>query len=159
MRDGSPKGYTFLHFNGNQFTYDFMAAGYPDDYKMRIYGPRLVPNNVRRFRGEFFVNFFQGSENCIVEFKINDGEWRPMRYVIEQDPHVSAIRYKWDHATTLPSGYRPSNPIPSFHLWEARAPLGLPTGTNTFYVRVTDKLGRQFFDQMDFEVVEVVDSN
>ena len=76
-----------------------------------------------------------------------------MRYTVEQDPYISAIRYKWDHAEVLPSGIRPSNPDPSFHLWKVRVPENLPLGTNTFYARVTDKLGRIFYDKFDFEVV------
>lgn len=157
MRDGSPKGYTFLYFDGNQYSWDYRVAGKPEEFKMRIYGPKVVPTNARRFRGEIFVNFFQGSENCLVEFKINDGEWRPMRYTISQDPFISAIRYRWDHAEVLPPGERPSNPNDSYHLWHIRVPGNLPPGTNTFYARVTDKLGRVFTGQMDFEVVEVTE--
>ncbi len=155
MRDGSPKGYTFINFDGNTYTYDFKAAGHSEDYKMRLYGPKLVPYNFR-YRGEFFVNFFQGSENCKVEYKINEDEWRLMRYAIEQDPYISALRYEWDYATSLPEGVRPSNPVYSHHLWKTRfTSSGLPLGTNTFFVKVTDKFGREYYDQMDFEVVEV----
>lgn len=152
MRDGSPKGFTVIQFDGNRYYWDYRVAGKPDDYKMRIYGPKLVPYNVS-FRGEIFVNFFQGTEKCRVDFRINNNDWRPMRYTVEQDPYISAIRYKWDHAEVLPSGIRPSNPDPSFHLWKVRVPENLPLGTNTFYARVTDKLGRIFYDKFDFEVV------
>jgi len=156
MRDGSPKGYTFIHFDGNQYSFDFIAAGQPEHFKMRIYGPRAVPQNVRRFRGEFFVNFFQGSENCIVEFKVNDGDWRPMMYVVLQDPYVAEIGQYWDNRLTFQYGIRrPSNPFPSFHLWRVRAPTQLPLGKNIFHVRITDKQGRIHYDQKEFEVVQV----
>jgi hypothetical protein len=154
MRDGSPKGYTFIHFDGNSYIYDFKAAGHSNKYKMRLYAPKLVPYNFR-YRGDFYVNFFQGSENCKVDYKMNDGEWKAMNYVVEQDPFISSIRYEWDFATSMPEGVRPSNPVPCYHLWKVRVPGRLPLGTNTFYVKVTDQLGREYSDQMNFEVVEV----
>ncbi len=156
MRDGTPKGYNFIHFDGNQYVIDFKAAGYNPDYRMQLYGPKVVPHNFR-FRGEFFANVFQGSENCLVEYRINDGNWSPMRYVIEQDPTVSALRYQWDSAEKLPVGVRPSNPALTYHLWKVRMPTRLPLGQNTIQVRVTDLHGRVFTDQFKFEVVSVAE--
>jgi len=154
MRDGTPKGYNIIRFAGNTYSIDFIAAGYPEDYKMRLYGPRTVPHNFR-FRGEFYVNFFQGSELCKVEYKINDGDWREMRYTIEQDPFIAGIRYEWDTAEVLLPGIRPSNPVLSYHLWKIRMPTRLPLGPNTIYVRVTDLHNKVYNDKFDFNVVEV----
>jgi hypothetical protein len=153
MRDGTPQGYNILHFNGNTYSYDYIVVGESEDYKMRIYGPKAVPRN-QHFRGEFYVNFFQGSEKDTVEFRVNDGEWRSMRYFIEQDPHISAMRYIWDHAETLPEGTRPSNPVNCYHLWKARVPTNVPAGENTIHVRVKDKLGRVYESSWKFEAVE-----
>jgi hypothetical protein len=153
MYDGTPNGYNIIRFNGNKYVYDFKAAGKPESYKMRLYGPKLAPHN-RRFRGEFYVNFFQGSPADTVEYKVNDGEWKKMRYVTEQDPHVSATRYEWDNATKILPGTRPSNPLVCYHLWKARVPTNVPLGKNTIFVRVKDNFGRIFTDDFQYEVVE-----
>ena len=153
MRDGTPQGYNILRFKGNTYAYDYKVVGEHEDFKMLIYGPKAVPLN-QRFRGEFYVNFFQGSENDTVEFSVNGGEWRTMRYAVEQDPHVSAMRYRWDHAETLPKGTRPSNPVNCYHLWKARVPTNVPAGENTIHVRVKDKLGRVYESSWKFEAVE-----
>ncbi|KAF0131791.1 MAG: hypothetical protein FD155_315 [Bacteroidetes bacterium] len=153
MRDGTPNGYNILNFDGNQYIYDYKAAGKDEKYKMRVYGPKVVPMG-RYFRGEFYVNFFQGGEKDSVFYNVNGGEWKKMRYTVEQDPHMCAVRYEWDHATTLPEGSRPSNPSPCYHLWKARVPARLPEGSNTINIKVIDVFGREFFDTYNFEVVK-----
>jgi hypothetical protein len=154
MRDGTPQGYNILHFKGNSYAYDYKVVAQAEDYKMRIYGPKKVPRNQRFFKGEVYVNFFQGSEKDTVQYRVNDGEWRTMPYFIEQDPHISTMRYTWDHAETLPKGSRPSNPVNCYHLWKARVPTNVPAGTNTIHIRVKDKLGRIFEDSWKYEAVE-----
>jgi hypothetical protein len=153
MYDGTPQGYNIMHFKGNTYAYDYKVVGEPDTYKMRLYGPKVVPVN-QHFRGEFYVNFFQGSKNDTVEFRVNDNEWRRMRHTVEFDPFVCAMRYEWDHADVLPEGTRPSNPVLSHHLWRTRVPTNVPPGRNTIYIRVKDKQGRSYEDVFTFEAVE-----
>jgi hypothetical protein len=153
MRDGTPQGYNILHFNGNTYSYDYKIVGEPEAKKMQLYGPKVIPHN-QRFRGEFYVNFFQGSEKDTVEFRVNDGEWLNMQYSIEPDPNISAMRYIWDHAETLPKGIRPSNPVNCYHLWKARVPGNVELGDNVITVRVKDKFGRIFTDEYRFRAVE-----
>lgn len=155
MRDGTPKGYNLLHFNGNQYVYDYKVAGAPAEYKMRLWGPKVVPHN-SRYRGELYVNFFQGCEKTKVEFRINDSEeWRSMSYLKEHDPQVADLRSQWDNSMVVLDGVRPSNPEETYHLWKTRVTTRLPLGKNVYEVRVTDAFGREFLDQFEFEVVEV----
>ncbi|MBE0655701.1 MAG: calcineurin-like phosphoesterase C-terminal domain-containing protein, partial [Bacteroidales bacterium] len=151
MRDGTPNGYNILRFKGNQYQYEYIASGKPSDYKMRLYGPRLVSQN-QFFSGEFSVNFFQGSEKDTVLYRINEGEWRPMQYTIEHDPYINALRYEYDQAEKLLSKRRPSYPVPSFHLWKTRVSTRLSEGKHTLSVEVRDHQGQIFRDQMDFMV-------
>ncbi len=152
MYDGTPKGYNIIHFNGNEYRWDYKVAGNSPEYKMELYGPRTVPHN-KHFRGELYVNFFQGSEKDLVEFKVNDGEWRKMRYVVEFDPGVCAMRYRWDNSEEQITGTRPSNPVNCFHLWKTRVPTNVEPGENTIFVRVTDVFGRIYEEEFTYQVV------
>jgi hypothetical protein len=154
MYDGTPQGYNIISFDGNSYSYDYKVYGEPETYKMRIYGPKVVPHN-QHFRGEFYVNFFQGSEMDTVEFSVNGGEWKPMFYRVEQDPTVTAMRYLWDHAETLPEGTRPSNPALCYHLWKARVPTNVNLGENTIQIRVKDHEGRIFTDEYVYKAVKL----
>ena len=77
-----------------------------------------------------------------------------MNKVEEQDPHVAALRQKWDKAEKVFEGKRPSNPVKSTHLWKTGVPNNLPLGKQTIEIRVTDMFGRTFKDEFSYEVVE-----
>lgn len=140
MYDGTPNGYTILSIRGNQYTLDYFSAGNPEE-KMRIYGPRFIPYN-RHYRGEFFVNFYQGSEKDLVEYSLDGKEWKRMRKTLEFDPYVCALRYEWDQTREVFQGVRPSAPEICHHLWKARVPNNLPPGKHTITIRITDQHGR-----------------
>jgi hypothetical protein len=152
MYDGTPNGYSIIHVKGNQYTIEYVPVKEPEK-RLRIYGPNLVPQN-KRYRGSFYVNFFQGSELDSVYYRINDGEWKKMRYTVEFDPYVCAVRYEWDHAEQFPYGIRPSNPVLSYHLWRTRISTSLPLGTNRFSVLVKDQFGFEYGDDYLFDVVD-----
>lgn len=152
MQDGTPHGYATISFSGNRYVIDWFASRKPKDYKMHIYAPRVVPGG-RSFRGELYVNFFNGSEKCNLQFRVGDGEWRTMQKVIEPDPVFSGIRYKWDTATELLSGVRPSNPTYSMHLWKARVPSNLPGGEHVIEVKAIDMFGREFRDTTTYRII------
>jgi hypothetical protein len=154
MRDGTPNGYAMLNIDGNTFTVDYKAAEYPSDYRMSIWGPEVVPQN--SWHGaQLYVNYFLGSKYTNVAYRIKGKEdWRSMRHVKEQDPHVAALRQKWDTSQALLNGKRPSNPVESTHLWKTNVPNYLPLGEQTIEIRVTDMFGRTFYDNYTYEVVK-----
>ncbi len=152
MRDGTPNGYNVLKFEGNSYAYEYFVAGNPTE-KMRIYGPKTLPEG-KYSRASFYVNFYQGSDNDSVFYRINQGEWKKMSYVVEPDPYFSGIRYEWDSSEELLHGTRPSNPINSYHLWRARSPYGLQAGSHTMEIKVVDQFGREYRDQREFKVVK-----
>lgn len=153
MSDGTPNGYNVLSFDGNTYSYEYKAASFDSGFKMRVYGPNIVPAN-SYFRGEFYVSFFQGNETDTVFFRLNNGAWKKMRYTVEADPFFCAVRYEWDHATVLPAGTRPSNPTPCYHLWKARVPNRLPEGLHEIAIRVKDRYGREYTETFNFEAVK-----
>lgn len=156
MRDGTPNGYAMLNIEGNEYTIDYKVADKPEDYRLSIWGPQIVPQD--SWHGaQLYINYFLGNEYTEVEFRVKNewDSWRPMNKVEEQDPHVTELRQKWDAAEELPEeGRRPSNPIESTHLWKIGVPNDLPLGEQTIEVRVTDMFGRTFTDEFTYEVVE-----
>ncbi|WP_116107343.1 calcineurin-like phosphoesterase C-terminal domain-containing protein [Lewinella sp. IMCC34191] len=141
MRDGTPKGYAFLHFDGNEYRTEYRVAGMPETYQMEIYNPRVTIHE-RGTSAGIYVNFFMGREGDTVEYRVDDGKWTPMTYSVEQDPAYEASLYQWDTNEQLVPGRRGSNAIPSTHLWRGRVPVGLAPGEHTIEVRATDQFGK-----------------
>lgn len=158
MRDGTPKGYAFITFRGNEYIIDYKVAGKPDDYRMAIHTPKVVPQNTR-YNGEVTVNFFQGSERAQVEYRVDQGDWQEMRHVEAPDPAMVAIEYNWDYAEELPAGRRPSHPILSKHIWKAPIPNDLPVGEHTMEVKATDMFGRTFTHKSTYRIEEAKSNN
>ena len=80
MRDGTPKGYAFIHFAGNQYTVDYKTAGKPQDYQMKVFTPKVVAKG-KRTKSGVFANFFMGSKKDKVMYRVDQGEWKEMDYV------------------------------------------------------------------------------
>lgn len=157
MRDGTPKGYGIITFDGATYTIDYKVYDKPTEHRMKIYTPKYVPHQqgTRRFyRTQFIVNFFQGSEFDKLEYRIDDGNWMLMRYWPGEDPFVAEIRYELNNMKDQPDYNRMSNPAMSYHLWRGSVPAGLPVGMRTIEVRATDAWGRVFTESTTFEVVD-----
>ncbi|EIJ37381.1 putative phosphohydrolase [Galbibacter orientalis DSM 19592] len=143
MRDGTPKGYAFINFKGNQYEVKYKVAGKPADYQMNIFVPKVVAEG-RNTKAGIYVNFFIGSENDEVLYRIDEGDWKPMEYVEEQDPSYEVLVYEWDLTDKLMPGRRSSNPIDSKHLWKGKIPTKLKTGTHKIEVKATDMYGNTY---------------
>lgn len=152
MRDGTPQGYAFLNIKGNQYDIDYKVAGSNADYQMNIYAPKVVPLN-RRTSSQIVVNFFMGSKGDVVEYRIDNGEWRPMRYVETIDPSYMMKLFEWDFTEELIPGRRPSNAVNSTHLWAGGIQSNLEPGEHTIYVRATDRFGKTHFGQKTYKIL------
>lgn len=154
MRDGTPNGYATLTFKGNDYVFDYKAAGAEADYRMSMWGPKVVPQ-YSWHGAELYVNYFLGSDSTRVHYRLKgEKEWSRMNRATEQDPNIAQLRQKWDTAAKVLSGKRPSNPAASTHLWKMRVPNNLALGEQTIEIRVTDMFGRHFFDDFTYEVVK-----
>lgn len=151
MRDGTPKGYAFIRFTGNQYVIDYKAAGKPMEYQMEIYSPKVIPFKSRTSAG-IYVNFFMGSKDDRVEYRVGGGDWNKMSYVEDVDPSYEALLYRWDVTETLMPGRRPSNGVESTHLWRGGFPANLALGEHTIEIRATDMFGRQFIETKKIKV-------
>lgn len=155
MRDGTPKGYAFIHFKGNQYIIDYKAAGKPKDYQMEIFSPKVIPAKKGTSSG-IYVNFFMGSKGDLVEYRIGDSDWKPMIWTDDTDPSFRGLLHRWDVTENLMPGRRPSNPAKSTHLWRGSFPKDLLPGEHTIEIRATDRYGRQFIQSRTLKVQESV---
>jgi len=145
MRDGSPNGFAVVSFNGINYSVDYQVARRPAEYKMNIFSPRIVDSLVSTTtwtHRELFVNFFMGSAQDELRFRIDGGGWMKMQYSIEPDPLYINLRSAWDKPELKLRGRKPSQPEPCLHLWKATLPSGLTIGSHTIEVEALDFRGK-----------------
>jgi len=155
MRDGTPKGYAFIHFDGNSYTIDYKVAGENEDYQMKVFAPKVVAKG-RRTQAGIFVNFFMGTKGDEVLYRIDDGEWQPMQYTERTDPSYEFLVNEWDLTEELMPGRRSSNPINSTHLWRGNIPTNLDTGEHNIEVKATDMFGKTYTSKSSYRLEEAI---
>lgn len=151
MRDGTPKGYAFIHFSGNKYQVNYKVAGQPADYQMEVFHPKVVEKDKRNKSG-IYVNFFMGSEKDSLRYRVDQGDWKPMKNIKAQDPAYEASLYEWDLTNELFAGRRGSNAIESTHLWYAKIPTKLELGNHTIEIQATDMFGNSYTQKSNYRV-------
>ncbi|MDA3614920.1 calcineurin-like phosphoesterase C-terminal domain-containing protein [Polluticaenibacter yanchengensis] len=151
MRDGTPKGYAFIHFNDNQYTIDYKVVDKDSSYQVDIYSPNTLSGS-KPGSARVYANFFMGHEKSELEIKFGKGGWKKMKYVETIDPGYTAAMVEWDKATKLTGNRRPSLPSNSTHLYEAVFPKNMKPGKYTIEVKAKDMFGRTFTAKKDVTV-------
>ena len=151
MRDGTPKGYAVIDFDKNSYQIRYKVAGKPEDYQMEIFAPKVVANN-RNTKAGIYVNFFIGEENDEVLYRIDQGEWKPMKFIEDYDPSYVKEIMEWDLSNELFPGRRSSNPIKSTHLWRGNIPVNLGVGDHLIEVKATDMFGNTFIQTHSYRL-------
>ncbi|PIE02015.1 MAG: metallophosphoesterase [Acidobacteria bacterium] len=152
MRDGTPNGYAFLRFDGNQFVIDFKAARRSEDFQMSVYAPRAVRSGEYP-TGCLYVNFFMGNERTEVMSRIDfEREWKPMRKTRWMDPYMNLLTARYDTAQHALPGSRLSPPSYCYHLWMQTVPTNLPVGLHSVDIKVIDMWGREFNSSTSFRM-------
>ena len=82
------------------------------------------------------MNLFDGGPRSEVSFWIDDGEPRPMRHVVREDPHVLEVLAR--NEDTKKSWVQA---VPSSHLFAADLPDELGPGSYVLTVRAEDEFG------------------
>jgi hypothetical protein len=172
MRDGTPNGYAFINFRGNDYIIDWKVAGSSQNHRMNIHVPRGIVSNSDE-KPLLSVNFFNGSEQSKVKYKIHgQTEWKKMKKVEKIDPFYAKLYQRWENFKKLnlreqwkedpslkgqpyPGTYLPG-PDKSSHLWEAPINTSLPAGRYSIEVKVTDRYKRTF---TDFQSLRIKPSN
>ena len=168
QRDGTPNGYHILEVDSTDVAVRFKGAGKPADYQMRIVFDvahhQLNVNGIRDFNaGELLdgrisqdhlnaaaiiVNLFDGGPNSKVRYRIEDGEYRPLKRVLRKDPYMleqyarhRSTKKTWVEATL------------STHLFEADLDANLPQGVHAITVQAEDEFGRLHHGHTVVEIV------
>lgn len=155
MRDGTPKGYAFIHFKGNSYSVDYKVAGKSKDFQMEISAPNVVAKE-KYSKARIFVNFFMGKEGDEVLCRIDDGSWEKMDYTEEADPSYIKLVYEWDTAEELMPGRRSSNPSSCEHLWKTRILGDLELGMHTIEIKAIDMYGKVHTGKTTYRIENLV---
>src|SRR5690606_24886785 len=152
MADGTPKGYSFISFEGNQYKIDYKVVGKSAEHQIGIYAPKVTRNDIEG-RISIYANFYIGSEHDKVMIRIGDGEWKSMKRVEEYDPTFIAERVIWDLSDKIIPGRKPGNPGISNHLWKFTTKnRSLEKAIHSIEVKATDMFGRSFTEKSSFRV-------
>lgn len=153
MRDGTPRGYAFLNISGNQYTIDYKVAGKSKDYQIQIFNPKVVGYK-KRTSSKIYANFFMGTQNDAVEYRIDGGDWKQMDWTETADPAYLNNVFSWDLSDELKEGKRPSNPVLSTHIWMGNIATDLSIGIHEIEVRATDMFGRTYTQKNEYKIME-----
>ena len=151
MRDGTPKGYAFIHFNDNKYNIEYKVAGKPKEFQIEIFAPKVVAQG-KRTKAGIYANFFMGNKNDTVKYRIDRGEWKTMKYIEDYDPAYTALVYEWDTKTELMEGKRSSNPIKSNHLWRGSIPTNLNIGKHIIEIKATDMFDNGYTETSSYRL-------
>lgn len=150
MRDGTPRGYAFIHFKGNKYVIDYKVSGLDPSVQMKIMAPKSIKKGADT---TLYVDFFTGEKNDKVVYRIDQGEYKPLEHTFEFDPSYLAEVAEWKSITDkTKKARRPSNPAKSTHLWKGKLPTDITPGEHIIEVKATDIYKRTFTQQQKYTI-------
>lgn len=150
MRDGSPQGYFTLEIDGNRFTHTYHPSRQADFYQMSL----AVADSLHTGSPiALYANFYNGNERCEVSFRIDQGEWMPMKQTVATDPTFTALNKLWNNPSYKLPGRKVSGATKTYHLWQGEIPAFSTPGVHVAEVRATDLYGRTYTEKLIFEVL------
>lgn len=138
MSDGTPNGYASLGIDRDgRYVLGWHAARDPQDSQIGLYAPKVLRRGGYPAYG-VFANVYMGRDDTRVEFRINDGEWKPMRHINAPDPRLLRENLLDADAETLRGYDRSPEATVSPHLWRGTLPTDLAVGAHRIEVRAFD---------------------
>ena len=143
MPDGTPNGYLFIDFNGNEYSIEYKVARREASYQMNIYAPEEISSSDAGST-KVMANIFAGSERSFVEMKFGEnGEWVEMKRFPMKDPSILRIK-EAEQSDNPPPGRKLPDPNPSLHIWVTKLPPNPEPGPYVIHVRTTDVFGHEY---------------
>lgn len=134
MADGTPNGFATLVVAKDR---SYQLRWHParaTGRQMALHAPRVLRRGAWPGNG-VHANVFMGHADTRVEYRIDDGEWKPMQRVEQPDPALVAENVRDDEATALRAYDRLPQAAPSAHLWRGTLPTDLEAGEHRVTVR------------------------
>lgn len=138
MADGTPNGYATLRVEkAGRYSLAWHPARDPDDAPIGLHAPKALRRGAYPAWG-VYANVYMGRDDSRVEYRIDEGEWKPMVKIAKPDPRLLAENAKDDVADRLRGYDRSPEAEPSPHLWRGALPTDLPAGEHRVEVRAFD---------------------
>lgn len=148
MRDGTPRGYWFMHINGNEYQLEYKASGMDKSKQMHIWVPQYfemfdtLSNSDPEIK-DIWINVYAGNEFTDVKMRIDGGGWKTAERQEEFDPYILRLLNRQEMGITPTDGSRElkEEPRASTHLWHGLIPNGLEKGAHMLEVTTKNKYG------------------
>ncbi len=138
MADGTPNGYASLGVGRDgRYALAWRVARAPHDAQIGLHAPKVLRRGAYPAYG-VYANVYMGRADTRVEFRIDDGEWKPMRRVLAPDPRVLRENMRDADADALRGYDRSAEATASPHLWRGTLPTDLAAGAHRIEVRAFD---------------------
>ena len=139
MADGTPNGYAVLTVkSGGDYALAWHNARDGADAQIGLHAPKVLRHGAYPAWG-VYANVYMGDDDTRVEYRVDDGEWKPMRKVLQPDPNLLAENVRDDEANALRGYDRSPEAEPSPHLWRGALPTNLAVGEHAVEVREFDR--------------------
>lgn len=141
--DGTPNGYTIMHFDGRKYTLEYRAARREAEYQLRITAPEVVA--IASAAGQIFhANVFNALPGATVEWKLDtESDWKPMQRDLSPDPLFQALFAEEEAIGKDTLQWRKlPKPMICPHLWKATLGASVAAGTHSIQVRATNPGGQ-----------------
>jgi 3',5'-cyclic AMP phosphodiesterase CpdA len=139
MADGTPNGYAVLTVKEHgDYALAWHNARDAADTQIGLHAPKVLRQGAYPAWG-VYANVYMGDDDTRVEYRVDGGEWKPMKKVLQPDPSLLAENVRDDEADALRGYDRSPEAEPSPHLWRAALPTNLAIGEHEVEVREFDR--------------------
>lgn len=149
MNDGTPNGFARMRVGTDGVPHiRYYSARAPRDQQMTVHAPKVLRHNAYPAFG-VFANVWMGHAGTVVEYRVDGGEWKPMKKVDLPDPALTVENARDDEADALRGNDRSPEAVISTHLWRGTLPTNLEMGMHHVEVRAHlddgTALGERFY--------------
>ncbi|TZF90053.1 calcineurin-like phosphoesterase C-terminal domain-containing protein [Cognatilysobacter lacus] len=143
MADGTPNGTARLHVGADgAYTLAWQPARITADAgpltrAMRLHAPAVLRRGAYPAWG-IYANVWMGLRDERVEYRVDGGDWQPMKRIEQADPWMLAENARDDASPALRGYDRSPEAQVSTHLWRGALPTSLAAGQHRVEVRAFD---------------------
>ncbi len=147
LSDGTPNGYHVFHFEGNNYSQRFKAAGKDENYQIRISAPSGIISKIKTNDLMIAANFFNGNDKSVVVCQTDNNEPVQMKMTTMKDPYAEQLYHDYIDLYDDWIGQGPTR-----HIWVADLPADLEPGVHKIVVSATDEYGIKYKQSALFEI-------